>query len=156
MGRNPIPTWCFAIVVVRRGDEFLLVQEAKHGQLWYLPAGRVELGETFEVAACRETLEESGVPIRAVGVLRVEHSPRAAGARLRVVFLAETVDDTQPKVVPDEHSLRAGWVRLQDLADYPLRGSEVEDLLAYVAAGGIVYPLDILQPEGMPFRRVGG
>lgn len=156
MARNPIPTWCFAIVVVRRGDEFLLVQEAKHGQRWYLPAGRVELGETFEAAACRETLEESGVPIRAVGVLRVEHSPRAAGARLRVVFLAEPVDDTQPKSVPDEHSLRAAWVRLQDLADYSLRGPEVEELLAYVATGGMVYPLGLLQPEGMTFRVQGG
>ena len=41
MARTPIPTWCFAIVVVRRGDQFLLVQERSHGQPWYLPAGRV-------------------------------------------------------------------------------------------------------------------
>ena len=43
MPREAIPTWFFAIVVVRRGDRFLLVHERKHGQLWYLPAGRVEL-----------------------------------------------------------------------------------------------------------------
>ncbi len=102
-----IPTWCFAVAVVRRGDQFLIVHERKHGQLWYLPAGRVEPGETFFAAACRETLEETGIPIRVVGVLRVEHSPGRTAARLRVVFLAEPIDDTPPKSVPDEESLEA-------------------------------------------------
>ena len=155
MARAPIPTWCFAVVVVRRGDQFLIVHERKHDQLWYLPAGRVEGGETFEAAARRETLEESGVPVRVVGVLRIEHSPRATGARLRVVFLAEPVDDTAPKSVPDEESLGAVWVSLEELAGYPLRGHEVQELIEYAAAGGTVYSLDVLQPEGMPFRVTG-
>ena len=55
MSRLPIPTWFFVLVVVRRGEQFLLVHERKHGQLWYLPAGRVEPGETFVEAAVRET-----------------------------------------------------------------------------------------------------
>lgn len=152
MAREPIPTWCFSLVVVRRGDQFLLVHERKHGQLWYLPAGRVEPGETFEAAARRETLEESGVPVRVVGVLRVEHSPIATGARMRVVFLAEPIDDTPPKDVPDEESLEAAWVRLEELSEYPLRGDEVRELFAYVAEGGAVYPVSVLQREGMPFR----
>jgi phosphatase NudJ len=42
MSREPIPTWYFALVVVVSGDRFLRVHERKHGQLWYLPAGRVE------------------------------------------------------------------------------------------------------------------
>lgn len=151
MARAPISAWCFALVVVRRGDQFLLVQERNHGQLWYLPAGRVEPGETFAAAARRETLEESGVPVRPVGILRVEHSPGPTGARLRVVFLAEPLDDTPPKSVPDEESLGAAWVRLDELAKYPLRGDEVRELFVYVAAGGPVYPLSVLQAEGQPY-----
>ncbi len=155
MARPPIPTWCYAVVVVRRGDRFLLVQERDHGQPWYLPAGRVEPGEAFAAAACCETLEESGVPVRILGILRVEHTPARAASRLRVVFLAEPVDDTPPKSVPDEESLGAAWVRLDELAEYPLRGEEARELCEYVAAGGAVYPTDLLQPEGMPYR-VGG
>lgn len=45
MAHSPIPTWYFALTVVRRENQFVLVHERKHGQLWYLPAGRVELGE---------------------------------------------------------------------------------------------------------------
>ena len=151
MAREPIPTWCFAVVVVRRGSRFLLVHERGHGQLWYLPAGRVEPGESFAAAAMRETLEESGIPIRLVGVVRVEHSPRREGARMRVVFLAEPVDDSPPKDTPDDESLGAEWVSLEELGNLPLRGGEVRELIEHVAAGGAVYPMSVLQPEGMPY-----
>src|ERR1043166_6104901 len=110
LAREPIPSWFFVLVVVRKGDRFLLVHERKHGQLWYLPAGRVEPGESFVAAAERETLEETGVPVRLTGVLRVEPPPSAPAARLRVVFAAEPRDDTPPKSVADEESLGAAWV----------------------------------------------
>jgi phosphatase NudJ len=148
VAREPIPTWCFALVVVRRGERFLAVHERKHGQLWYLPAGRVEPGESFVQAAHRETLEETGVPVRLTGILRVEHSPSPAGARLRVIFLAEPEDETPPKQVPDEESLEARWVTLEELARLPLRGPGVLRLFAAVAAGALVYPLELLRREG--------
>lgn len=151
MPREPIPTWCFALVVVRKGDRFLLVQESKRGEPWYLPAGRVEAGETFAEAAVRETLEEAGIPVRVTGVIRVEFSPSPAGARMRVIFLAEPTDDTPPKTEPDDESLGAAWVALDELAGYTLRGAEVAELFAFVAAGGPVYPVELLQPEGRPY-----
>jgi 8-oxo-dGTP pyrophosphatase MutT (NUDIX family) len=69
MAREPIPTWSFALVLVRLSRRFLLVHERKHGQLWYLPAGRVEPGETFAAAAHRETREEAGIDIVLEGVV---------------------------------------------------------------------------------------
>jgi phosphatase NudJ len=152
MAREPIPTWYFAVVVVRHGDRFLLVHECGHGQHWYLPAGRVEFGEGFVEAACRETLEESGVAVRVVGVIRVEHSPSPQGTRLRVVFLAEPAGDVTPKSEPDDESLEAAWVSLEELDRLPLRGDEVLELLSYVASGGAVFPTAVLQPEGRPYR----
>ncbi len=151
MPRDPIPTWFFALVVVRRGDRFLLVHEAKHGQRWYLPAGRAEAGETLAAAACRETLEEAGIRVRLTGVIRIEHSPRPDGARVRTVFLAEPSDDAPPKSSPDEHSLKAAWVSIAELAHHPLRGSEVEELLRHVAGGGVSYPMSLLRMEGEGF-----
>jgi phosphatase NudJ len=155
MAREPIPTWCFALVVVRKDERFLLVHERKHGQLWYLPAGRVELGESFHDAAIRETFEEAGIPIRVTGVIRVEHSPSPMGARMRVIFLAEPTDNTPPKSVPDEESLEAAWVSLDELANYDLRGEEVQELFAFVASGGAIYPPQLLQAEGQPFQVEG-
>ena len=151
MSREPIPTWFFALVVVRHGDRFLLVHERKHGELWYLPAGRAEMGEDLIAAACRETLEETGISIQLTGIIRIEHNPRSDSARVRVIFAGEPINDTPPKSIPDEESLGAAWVALGELSRYPLRGREVEDLLGYVTDGGPVYPLSLLKREGVPF-----
>ena len=155
MARSPIPAQCFALTVVRRGDRFLLVQERKYEQTWYLPAGRVDPGETFGEAARRETLEEAGIPVRLDGVLRVEHSPLPDGIRLRVFFLAHPEDDRPPKRNADYESLGAAWVALDELDRFPLRGAEVRALLRYVAGGGPVFPLGLLTAEGAPWALPG-
>jgi phosphatase NudJ len=148
MARKPIPSWFFALVVVRRGDEFLLVQELHHGQGWYLPGGRVEAGETLTEAALRETLEESGVPIVLEGIVRVEHTPVGGGARVRVVFLARPADDTPPRRTANEHTLGAAWVRLEDMEALELRSGEVRAFCSTVARGAPVAPLSLLGQEG--------
>lgn len=151
MAREGLRHWCFAMAVVRLGRRFLVVRERKHGQGWYLPAGRVEAGETFVEAAVRETLEESGVPIAVEGVLRVEHTPTPDGARMRVFVVARPIDDTPPKTVADEHSLEARWVTLDELDALPLRGDEVRAVFRYVANGGAVYPMSVLTAESAPW-----
>jgi phosphatase NudJ len=140
------------MVIVRRGDRYLLVHERRHGQLWYIPGGRVEPGERIEEAAARETLEEGGIPIKLEGVLRVEHSPQRDGtARCRVFFLAVPADDTPPKSVPDDESLEARWVHPTELGRYRLRSEEVIEVIRYVAGGGPVLPLSALTFEGAPW-----
>ena len=147
MSRKAIPTWFFGLVVVRDGDRFLAVREAKHGQLWYLPAGRVEEGETLAEAAHRETMEESGVPIVLEGVLKVQHTPSEGGSRLRVIYLARPADATPPRSHPNEHSLEANWLTLAELGALPMRGPEALALFRWVASGARVHPLDLLGSE---------
>ena len=147
MSREPIPTYCFALVVVRSADRYLLVHERNHGQLWYVPAGRVEPGETFAKAAIRETLEEASIAVTLDGILRVEHTPLGAEARMRVIFIGHPSDDRPPKQVADSESLEAAWVGLADLARYPLRGGEVRTLFEHVANGGAIHPLELLTYE---------
>ena len=151
MARAPIPTYFFALVIVRHGDRFLLIREPDGDHPWYLPAGRVEQGETIVDAARRETIEEAGIEPLLTGILRVEHTPRAEYTRVRVVFVAEPVGPIEPKREADDESLGAEWVTLDALDRYPLRDPEVADMIHYVAGGGTVHPLDALQREGMPF-----
>jgi 8-oxo-dGTP pyrophosphatase MutT (NUDIX family) len=151
MNRDPIPTHFFVLAAVRKEDRFLLVHESKHGQGWYLPAGRVEPGEAFVAAILRETQEEAGIPIKVNGIARLEHFPALFYTRIRLLFTAEPVDNTPPKSKPDEESLGAGWFTLKEIRALPLRGSEVLEVFTYLAAGGPVAPLDILAMEGAPF-----
>jgi len=140
------------MVIVRKGDRFLLVHERKHGQLWYIPGGRVEPGETIQEGALRETLEEGGIRIVLEGLLRVEHSPTPDGAaRCRVFFLARPADDKPPKSIPDDESLEARWVHPKELSRYPLRSEEVTEIIEYVAKGGAVFPLHAFTFEGAPW-----
>ncbi|MDC0717053.1 NUDIX domain-containing protein [Nannocystis bainbridge] len=152
MPRPAVPSYYFALVVVRRADRFLVVHEVKHGQLWYLPAGRVEQGEALLEGAAREVLEETGIPVALTGVLRIEHTAHAEMTRVRVFFTAEPVDDRPPKSHADEHSLEARWVTLAELRALPLRGEEVEELFAAVERGLPVHPLSLITSEGAPWR----
>ncbi len=128
--REPMPAWFYALVLVRRGETFLLVEEKDHGVGWYLPAGRVEPGESLTDAALREVREEAGLDVRLEGVYRVEHTAlREGGARVRVLFAASPIDDREPKSEPDEHTLRAGWFTAAGASVLPLRAVEVVDLL---------------------------
>lgn len=146
MGRDPIPTYYFALVVVRRGHRFLLTQEQKYGKTWSIPGGRVEPGESLTDAAIREVFEETGVPIALDGILRVENTPGDA-ARVRVLFTGHPIDDTPPKESADEESLRAAYLTLDEIRKLPLRGAELGVLLESVLGGGAVYPLDLLGRE---------
>jgi 8-oxo-dGTP pyrophosphatase MutT (NUDIX family) len=142
-----IRTHFFALTVVRLGHRFLLVEERDRSG-WYLPGGRVEAGEGLVQAACRETLEEAGIPIAVEAILRLEHTPRPDGsARVRVVFVARPRDDTPPKQIPDEHTLRACWVTLEELADLQQRGPDVDSYLRQVASGCPLAPLSVLGCE---------
>jgi ADP-ribose pyrophosphatase YjhB (NUDIX family) len=146
MAREPLPTWYFALVVVRRGHRFLLTQEKKYGSSWSIPGGRVERGESLEEAAVREVFEETGVPIRLEGILRVEHTP-GDGVRVRVLYTGSPLDDTPPKTSADDESLGAAWLTLDEIRERPLRGAELCALLESVAQGRQVFPLDLMGHE---------
>jgi len=153
MARFPIRTWYFVVVVVRKGDRFCLVNESKHDG-WYLPAGRVELGEGFAEAARRETLEEAGIPIRLDGILRIEHTPKKPDrARMRIIFLASPSDDTQLKSEPDDDTLEARWVSIEELTQLPMRGWDAKEILLAVNEGKLVAaPMSLMASEGVPYR----
>jgi 8-oxo-dGTP pyrophosphatase MutT (NUDIX family) len=147
MSRSPIPTSFFALVVVRRGPRFLMVQEQRYGNSWSLPGGRVEYGEPLLHAALREVVEESGIPVKLDGVLRIEHAPSTNAARVRVIFAGTPLDDSEPKSVADAESLQALWLTLDEIRSRTLRGSDLIGFLEEVANGRQVFPLEILGGE---------
>jgi phosphatase NudJ len=151
--RKPSPTWYFALAVVRLGHRYLLVHERKHGQGWYLPAGRVEPGESIVDAAVRETMEEAGIPIVCEGILRIEHTPSSQGeSRVRVFVVARPADDRPPKSIPDSETLGAAWVSPEELSGFRLRGREVADVLQHMSRGPAIAPLSLLVAEGTPWQ----
>lgn len=74
---------------------------------WDLPAGYLDPGESFEVAARRETHEEAGLEVELTGLAGVYHSP-AANA-VTAVYRARAVDPAA-RVVLDFESSDHAWI----------------------------------------------
>ena len=78
------------------GDQVLLCKrniEPRWGK-WTLPAGFMELGETTEQGAARETLEEAGAQIEMEGLISVLSVPRVSQVHLfyRARLLSQRFD----------------------------------------------------------------
>lgn len=80
-------TYIVCAVIFNDKDEVLMVQEAKPDcyKQWYLPAGRVEVGESLEEALKREVKEEAGFECEPITLLLIqEQGPQW----IRFIFLA--------------------------------------------------------------------
>lgn len=110
----------------------------------------------MSAAAKRETLEEAGIDIDLKGILSVEYNPIGKDrqqdqylVRLRVIYYAEPscLGLTQlPKSVPDFESVGACWCSAEEVCSkIKLRGGEPKRWVKYLAEGGAIYPLTLLE-----------
>jgi 8-oxo-dGTP diphosphatase len=90
-----------------RGDEVMVVYRTRH-QDWTLPRGKVKDGESFQEAAMREVLEETGCSCR-IGSYLGTISYSAEGVPKVVLFWKMTVVDDRGAFNPEEIS-EAVWL----------------------------------------------
>ncbi|KAK3890744.1 hypothetical protein Pcinc_005318 [Petrolisthes cinctipes] len=120
---------CFivAAVLVNEEGEVLMMQEAKSSCAgkWYLPAGRMEAGETIQDAVKREVLEETGMEMEGTTLIMVE---AASGSWFRFVLTGNVVGGTlKTPASADKESLQAKWVA--DLGELSLRCNDIYPLV---------------------------
>ncbi len=115
---NPKPA--AAVLLERTEDDeaepsILLLRRAVEPGLgdWDLPAGYLDPGESFEMAARRETREEAGVDVELVGLAGLYHSPMANA--VTAVFRARAVD-ADAQIAVDFESSDHAWVARSDVA----------------------------------------
>ncbi len=101
-------------VVVFQSGRFLLVERAKNPGLGMhaFPGGKVETGETLEVAARRELLEETNLSAGTLRVLRQVTIHGALGDFLLHVFQADSVTGV---LAAGDDALMADWYSLADM-----------------------------------------
>ncbi|KAM7415512.1 hypothetical protein PAMA_017832 [Pampus argenteus] len=120
-------TFIVCAVIFNDKEEVLMVQEAKQDcyKQWYLPAGRVEVGESLEEAMRREVKEEAGFDCEPITLLLIqEQGPQW----IRFIFLANITGGTMKSLsAADQESLQAAWWDRQ--AVLPLRGRDILRLI---------------------------
>ncbi|ONI77447.1 DNA mismatch repair protein MutT [Kribbella sp. ALI-6-A] len=139
-----------AYVVLRRGDEVLMLLRANTGYMdgyWAVPAGHVERGESVLAAARREVLEEVGVDIDPADLLPLTAMHRTGGngdpidERVDFFFTATRWTGEPTSMEPGKADA-LGWYRLDQLPDpvvpheaRVLEGLRTGDLPAVIAEG---------------------
>lgn len=120
--------------VVRRGDRFLMVLRANPPaeNMYAFPGGRVEPGESLEMAALRELEEETGLKGANPRALATYDLPTLrpdgtlASHFLLTVFTVEGAADA--KIVAADDAMTAGWYTREELAALPVPDSVIECL----------------------------
>lgn len=120
-------TYIVACVLINERNEVLMIQEAKKSCAgkWYLPAGRMESGETIVQAAQREVLEETGMDIEVTTLLGLEC---AGGSWFRFICTGRVIGgELKTPQRADSESLQAKWVG--DLNELNLRANDILPLI---------------------------
>lgn len=120
-------TYIVACVLFNERNEVLMIQEAKKSCAgkWYLPAGRMECGETVVEAARREVLEETGLKVDVATLIGLEC---AGGSWYRFICTGRiTGGDLKTLDQADAESLQAKWIG--DLNALELRAGDILPLI---------------------------
>lgn len=124
------------IVAIRRGDEILLANHARHrNSIYTVLAGFVEAGETLEQTVTREVMEESNIRVK--NVRYVTSQPWPFPHSLMMAFMAEY--DSGELKHDKKELLDASWFRYDALPMLPPAGTVarrlIEDTVALCRAG---------------------
>jgi 8-oxo-dGTP diphosphatase len=105
-----------AAIIVDSGKVLMVRRAVKEGKLsWQFPAGAIEAGEAAEDAAVRETLEETGLTVKAVKLIGERIHPNTGRA---MSYTACEVVEGEARVADDEELDAVAWVAHSEITDY--------------------------------------
>ncbi|MCT9078805.1 NUDIX hydrolase [Streptomyces fulvoviolaceus] len=110
-----------AMAVIVDGGRLLLIRRsASEGDLvWAMPGGKVEDGESPEQAAVRETLEETGLTVKAEQLLGERTHPDTGR---RIVYVACTVLEGSARRASLREVSAVAWAARDEVPLYVPRG----------------------------------
>ena len=132
--RDPILIPCVGGVVHDERGRLLVVRrghEPGRGR-WSVPGGRVEPGESDEVAVLREVAEETGLQADVLGLVGSVRRPAPGGGTFEIRdYLLRPRQVPAPDPVPGDDADDARWVTRAELESLPLVDGLLDALSAW-------------------------
>jgi 8-oxo-dGTP diphosphatase len=127
--------------IIQKENKFLLVKQAKGRYmegLWAFPGGKVEAGETPEIALKREIKEETSLDISIKElfystVLKNEHPEESKKFPL-VILLFFKCEPLSDKVISRDDVEEFVWIKLEEIKKYKLRADFLYKLVDKLAS----------------------
>ena len=134
-------------VAIMQNDQVLLTKR-KDFEVWCLPGGHIDAGESVAQAAIREVVEETGLDIRLTRLVGIYSIPEAkAWVNLIILFVGEPVGGTL-KAQEDE-VLEIAYFHFDEIPDKLLWGQRQRITDAFKEHGG-----GIVRLQNVPFDPV--
>lgn len=130
-------------ILVEEGKLLLVRQRLSESRNWSLPGGRLEQGETLAQGVAREMEEETGLQVRAAGMLYLCDAAHSGHTLLHITFRTERTGGVLrlPDNTHDENPISdVRFVPLDRLTDYGF--SETFQALALAGFPGSGYAGD--------------
>jgi 8-oxo-dGTP diphosphatase len=124
-----------AAIIVDQGRVLMVRRRVKEGALsWQFPAGGIEAGESPEEAAVRETLEETGLEVKAIRLLGQRVHPKTGR---EMSYTAAEVVAGEAHVADEEELAEVAWVAHSEISTYVPYGlfGPVQEYLDEALAG---------------------
>jgi 8-oxo-dGTP diphosphatase len=92
-----------AILLGKRNEDPEKASSSLNGAgTWTMPGGKLHFGETFEDAARRETLEETGITLRSLKVISVNNNKVETAQFVTIGLMSDDFEGDAKIMEPDE------------------------------------------------------
>jgi 8-oxo-dGTP pyrophosphatase MutT (NUDIX family) len=138
-------------IVVNDGRLLMVRQRRPYGIHWEFPSGYYEPGESFEEAAAREVLEETGIAVDVGELICTMTWEREHDSRRNVLtfFRATPIDPTQePRAQLEEDIEAAAYLDPADVPDVAIHPLNVAILERFGATGFHLVADVLVNPDG--------
>lgn len=107
-----------AVFVWRDGTFLIGQRKGSHGlDTWSIPGGHLEMGESWEACAARETLEETGMRITNLHFLAATNDIFESGKHYVTVWLSADWLSGEPQITEPDKYISQRWVDFRHLPE---------------------------------------